>query len=40
MTRALLALGTGALAGVGLVAFSGYLLLFHGPDLDKLLIDL
>ncbi|WP_264018772.1 hypothetical protein [Mycolicibacterium conceptionense] len=34
MTRVLLALGTGAVAGVGIVALAGYLVLFHGPDLD------
>lgn len=40
MKQALLAIGTGALAGVALVALGGYLLLMYGPDLDKLLPDL
>lgn len=40
MTRVLLAVGTGAVAGVALVAVGSYVLLMYGPDLDKLLPDL
>lgn len=40
MKQALLAIGTGALAGVALVAVGSYVLLMYGPDLDKLLVDL
>lgn len=40
MTRILIALSTGTIVGVGIVALAGYLVLFHGPDLDQLLVDI